>query len=329
MTSSARISYRPDRLRAFRNCFLGHAAGAVAGMRHDNHVNLPAGTAWPHEVYYAQFVAQSYLQSGKHGFLSLTYLRDSLHTGLRIEKDVVVVPTHTFDQTSDFRWAGWLSIQSGVDKNKKGTIRQSVQQVGGPGFAAHSLAIGLVNCDDARKIIKDSRTIGMLTHKQPVAISAGIVTALAIAFALRLGNEPGAIVQRLMSVLRSPIANPYVPGFMMGKMTLLEALLGSGEKLGTALKMLRDAQARSALDVVPGALYLALSGPASLEGKMHVMENLGIDNYKYWAICGALTGAMTHGRGLPEKVLERVDLTDCLLGNAQGLFDSAVKLGRI
>jgi hypothetical protein len=300
------IHNRPNMLAAFKGALLGHAIAAQKGLTHDKHASRIAGSGWPDEVFYAQFVARSYLQDKTPGHLDMVYMRSSLKTGLAIEGRQQITQKHPCEVATDFRW------------NPREQRKKREQRVGGPGVAAHAIPVGLVNRNEFRKIIREAGQIGRLTHHQPLAISAGAVTAMAIALAVTEGNDPSGIIHRLMSALKSPNGKDLAPWRLMHKMKTVERLLE--EKLSTAagIRELCDDPGRTALDVVPGAIFAALNGSFSFED---LMEGLaGVKNYKFWAIAGGLRGAMIGAEAIPRTLLTGLEDVDCILGNAEALY---------
>lgn len=297
---------------SFQGSLLAHA---IAAQKMPDIHQRPADVGMRDEVVYQQILVRGY--SAANGRLELPKMSQDLEMGLDVEKGRIALPQHFLE--------GELGFRQLADARKKVAPMNARsldgKRIGGPGFAAHAAAIGLVNRNDVSRVIEDSFQIGRLTHRQLIAVSAGMVTALAIALAVTEGNDPGAVISRLMSTLRGPAAN-YLPEKLMKKMVRVEGLLNRDTDTAHGIKELRSKPRRTALDVVPGAIYAALNGARSLGGLLGPLKIF--NNYKAGATAASIWGAMHGVEALPEHYLKEMEFSECVMENATRLYEATV-----
>jgi ADP-ribosylglycohydrolase len=268
------------------------------------------------EVVYQQIIVRGYTE-GK-GRLDLAKIRMNLQQGLAVESGKVLLAEHFCDAEPDFHRLAEAK-KNAAPVNARALDKK---RIGGPGFAAHVSAVGLFHRNDIGRIVEDSFQIGPLTHRQMTAVSAGMVTALAIAFAVTEGNNPEAIIARVMNTLKTPLLASRVPVQLMRKLIKVEGLLKRSSDTAHGTSELRSKPRRTALDVVPGAIYAALNGARSLGGLLGPLKIFS--NYKSGAIAASIWGAMHGVEAIPEHYLTDLEYGQTIIENATGLYEATV-----
>ncbi|MCU0641008.1 MAG: ADP-ribosylglycohydrolase family protein [Candidatus Margulisbacteria bacterium] len=320
MTTTRVSSNRPNVLSAFRGCLLAQAAAAYQGTKHNPRFLEDGHWSWPHELYYTQFIVRGY--SRAKGQLNLPAMREAIELGLEFElgrKKTIVPPCDLFaDAEMQFRQL--------EDRHRGAQVIREIRPhkdkrewIGGPGFAAHASAIGLVNRNNIPRIFEDSMGIGQISHQEAKnALAGGIVTALAIALAVTEGNQPAAIVARLMATLRLDETAGAIPQKLMNKLTLVEKSLRRKVDATQGISELRSKPRKTVVDVLPGAIFAALNGARTLGGLLGPLKIYG--NYKAGMIAASIWGAM-HGEGaVSPGYLQGLEGHECLRDNADELY---------
>lgn len=316
--STPAISYRPDIISAFKGCLVAHAAAVHVLAKHDPKLALLEHWEWAPELYYTHFLVSGYIKT--KGRLDLPEMKKKLQLGLELEKGARLSAAHFGDEELEFREMADLHRTISIKKLRR--HNRDEDWIGGPGVAAHISAVGLVNRSDLGRIVEDSHKIGWITHPHEIAISAGMVTALAIALAVTEGNQPEAIIARLMSTLRT-LKPPYqVPVKLMRKLTRVEGLLKREIDTTQGIGELRSKPRRTAIDVVPGAIYAALNGARSLGGLLGPLKIFG--NYKSGAIASSIWGAMHGVEAVSNYYLHDLEDSKNIEDNAQALYEATL-----
>ena len=322
-----RITGRPDILSAFKGCLVAHAAAAQEGTK-TNPGHFEGGHwIWPPELHYTHFIVRAYIEA--KGQLDLPAIHDSLELGLEIEGGSqprkLKPAVFFFDKEMIFRDVSDQDRLGGrVGVLRKIRLRNAGGHwIGGPGLAAHASAIGLVNRNNIGRIFEDTYQIGQVSHENfEHALAGGAAAALTIAYAVTEGNQPAAIMSRLLTTLSSDSLPQPVPAALMRKLMLAERLLGKGLDTTQGIKQLRSKPRKTVIDVLPVAIYAALNGARSLGGLLGPLKIVG--NYKSGMIAASIWGAMRGVEAIPDHYLSELAEGDCILRNAAELYRATV-----
>jgi hypothetical protein len=307
---------------AFKGCLLGHAIAAQRALRSTDKKHwVEAEIPWPHEVFYAQMVVCNYIKN--KGRLDRPSLEFAINQGLAVEHAQCFILSNKLDQEGEakaFKRLEAKQVSNQVALKFRGLDFRRLNHfhVGGPGLAAHIISDGLINHNNLRSVISDAFTIGELTHHQSLAVSGGAIVAWAISLAVTHGNDPDAILFLLNKAIADMSVEYHLSGMLKNKMTRVARVYRQKFDTARGIKELGTGKCRTAIEVIPAAIYAALNGPLSFEGLLKGLKE--VDNYKFWAIAGAIRGAMIGYEGIPQDRIKNLEHHEDIIKNAEELF---------
>ncbi len=306
ITKAENTIARPPRSR-YVGCLVGQALAARRSLVTDVAHAQEKEQEWPHEIGYTQFVARNYILN--EGELEPSSLWLAMDDGLFFERGMAVLNKHGA-ATSDYLFRGM---------NKQGKLRLnrfSDKLIGGPGVATHILAAGLVNWRNMEDLESDVTMITEMTHRYWGAYCGALATAIAVSLAATKGRDPGGIIAGLMERISAVEPMRGHGKSMVIQLECVRALLQAGHPTSYGIKKLGCGDFKTALEVVPAAIYASLNGEAGL-GWEHLMKDLnGLPNYKLWAIAGAIRGAMIGFEDLPIRSVRATHNFSVIMRNA-------------
>ena len=306
---------RPSPRSCFVGAFQGHALAAQKAVRSIDKVHaLTEGTLWSHEVTIAQTVACNLIRH--KGRLEMRRLGDDLEALLALER------------------RQGLTFQGGLRGIALNMVDLNSGWIGGPGFAAHVFALGLKNHNNLNAIAEETFDVGTVTHNSACAIAGGMIVAAAIALAVNEGKNPEAVWHQL-NIFMDGLPKAFrVPDRLRRRLDSkktdsVESLMRRNIPTEKGIKKLEFSSEwlnKTALGVIPGAIFASLNAPLSFKFLLKALRAAEIDNYKFWAIAGAIRGAMVGEEGIPKKMIASLSNHEDITNNAEQLYSVTASL---
>lgn len=195
----------------------------------------------------------------------------------------------------------------------------------GNGAAMRASPIGLWNCDDLSKIVRDAEVQGVITHKDPRSLAGAAAFAAAVALAL---DEAEPNPKRFCRVVADQ-AYPFEPEFA-SMLAELHRLLGwelrSAVSAIARMGLLPDEApdwpgiSPFVIPTVGMALFAFLREPNDFRAAMQIALRAGGDVDTTGAMVGALSGAHLGVMGIPARLRKGVLHAEVIVEIADMLF---------
>lgn len=176
--------------------------------------------------------------------------------------------------------------------------------------------------------------MGTVTHNSACAIAGGMIVAAAIALAVNEGKNPEAVWHQL-NIFMDGLPKAFrVPDRLRRRLDSkktdsVESLMRRNIPTEKGIKKLEFSSEwlnKTALGVIPGAIFASLNAPLSFKFLLKALRAAEIDNYKFWAIAGAIRGAMVGEEGIPKKMIASLSNHEDITNNAEQLYSVTASL---
>jgi poly(ADP-ribose) glycohydrolase ARH3 len=306
----------------FEGCLLGLAIGDALGMPFEGWRASSILSRLGHKVNDFLPCAERGLRAGQwtdDTKMALQLARSIIRSKGRLDPADAARSYVAWFDSGDLRGIGRttaeaiLRLKKGVPWNESG---KTGEYAAGNGTAMRAAPVGLLNCNNHRKLLEDSRLDAIITHNNAEAVAG----SRAVNFFIARG-----VCQPDTKEARRGLIDECIkfigPCKVADRLKRAGKLLKEGLPAGTAIGAL--GAGGYVVETVASAVFCFLKTPDDFEATVTAAVMGGDDADTTGAVAGAISGAWNGAWGIPRRWIERVEDSAEIRSIAGRLFSFA------